>query len=81
MGVKYIALDEPDAVILNIGDIIFARALEEFERRGMKENFQTFIQFRSGRVHYLYMEFSRFLKIFNDAILMSEGVGIHGDQS
>jgi hypothetical protein len=77
MAGNYIALDEPDSVVLSIDDVIFARALEDNERRGMKENFRTFIQFRSGRVHYLYMEFPEFLRHFNDAVLLSQGVSRH----
>lgn len=75
-GVKYVALDEPDSVVINIEDLIFARALEDNERRGMKENFRTFLQFRSGRVHYLYMEYPEFLDTFAKAITINGGVGI-----
>jgi len=60
----YLALPAPDSVVLEMRDITFARALEDYERRGMKENFKTFIQFRSGRVHYLYMEYVDFLHHF-----------------
>lgn len=70
----YIGLDEPDSVIICVDDVIFVRALEDNERRGMKEGFRTFIQFRTGRVHYLYMEYAEFSRHFNDAIAYAQGV-------
>lgn len=60
----YMALPAPDSVVIELADVTFARALEDNERRGMKEDFRTFIQFRSGRVHYLYMEYVDFLQNF-----------------
>lgn len=60
----FMALPAPDSVVIELDDVTFARALEDNERRGMKESFKTFIQFRSGRVHYLYMEYLEFLEFF-----------------
>lgn len=68
MAVQYLALPEPDYVLINVADVLFVRALEDNERRGMKDPFRTFLQFRSGRVHYLYMEYLVFLDHFCTAL-------------